>query len=264
MDEQLATEYYNAGLNYIKAGELDKALESLNKAISEYPDHVNSHNALGKIYRQKGELDKAKRCWRAALKIDPDNLTAKQSLEAAEEPAQIQLKALLWVAAVVVLVLAALLITNVIQFQRINRLKNDLELAEAKAPEPQELETRVDNETEQKDEQEQPVKPPEETITQPPSETKPPMQTSRSVPPTIAQRQPETKPPIQATRSVPPIVSPPIAKVYDQALTNCRSGWYDQAIEGFQKILEHSSAHDLKDNAQYWLAECYYAQKEYS
>jgi TolA-binding protein len=41
------------------------------------------------------------------------------------------------------------------------------------------------------------------------------------------------------------------------------SGRYSQAIESFQQILEYPQPHQLKDNAQYWLAECYYAQKKY-
>jgi len=235
MSEQLAVEYYNAGLNYTKSGELDKALDALNKAIAEDPKHVNSHNALGMVYRQKGELDEARRCWRAALRIEPENTTARQSLDAARGPAQIKIRALLWVAAVVVLVLAALIITNVIQFQRISSLEEELVLARSETPESQDSGLRAEDEK-------QPVKPPEEAIIQPP---------------------PEAESPIQATNSVPPIESLGIAEAYDQALANCRSGWYDQAIDGFEKMLEHPSPHDLKDNAQYWIGECYYAQGKY-
>ncbi len=242
MDEQLATEYYNAGLEYDKAGDLDKALEFLTRAIAEDPKHVNSHNALGRIYRQKGELDTAKKWWRAALKIDPYNVTARQCLEALKEPAQIQTKTLLWIAAVVALVLAALIITNVVLFQRVSELENELELARATAPEIQNSEFSTEDKTEQEEEQIQSAEPPEETIAQQPS---------------------QIKPPTRAARSLPPATTLRIMDIYDQALADCRSGWYDQAIEGFQRVLDHTSAHDLKDNAQYWLAECYYAQEEY-
>jgi TolA-binding protein len=44
---------------------------------------------------------------------------------------------------------------------------------------------------------------------------------------------------------------------------DCTSGRYDQAIEAFQQIVKYPSFHKLKDNAQYWLAERYYAQKEF-
>ena len=236
MSEQLAAEYYNAGLSYTKSGELDKAQEALNKAIAEDPKHVKSYNALGMVYRQQGELDEARKCWRAALKIEPNNTTARQSLEATRGPAQIPIKTLLWVAAVAALVLAALIITTVIQFQRITSLEKELELAKSETPESQDPEFVVE------DERKQPATPTEEAV---------------------IQSAPKTKPPIWTTNSISPTKSLGITEIYDQALVNCRSGWYDQAMEGFQKVLEHSSAHDLKDNAQYWLGECYYAQKEY-
>lgn len=243
MDEQLATEYYNEGLKYTSAGDLDKALESLTRAIAEDPKHVNSHNALGKVYRQKGELSEAKRCWRAALKIDPYNVTARQCLDAVREPTQIQVKALLWVAIVIALVLAALIITNVFWLRRINELEDELELVRATASESRDSGYSAEGKTEQKDEQKRPVKPPEKAITQQP---------------------PEIKPTVQVTHSVTPSTSLPIEEIYDQALSDCRAGWYDQAIEGFQRVLKHPSSHELKDNAQYWLGECYYSQKEFA
>lgn len=54
-----------------------------------------------------------------------------------------------------------------------------------------------------------------------------------------------------------------VTEAYSQALADCRSGHYDQAIEVFQQILRYSQPHQLMDNAQYWLGECYYAQKKY-
>lgn len=54
-----------------------------------------------------------------------------------------------------------------------------------------------------------------------------------------------------------------ISKIYDQAMEDCQSRRYDSAIEKFRRILEHPPFHDLKDNAQYWLAECYFAKGEY-
>ncbi len=54
-----------------------------------------------------------------------------------------------------------------------------------------------------------------------------------------------------------------VVEVYDQAITDCMSRKYDLAMKAFQQILEYPSSHDLKDNAQYWLAECYSAKGEY-
>ena len=54
-----------------------------------------------------------------------------------------------------------------------------------------------------------------------------------------------------------------VAEAYNRALSDCMSGQYNQAIEIFRQVLRYQQPHELKDNAQYWLAECYYAQKRY-
>ena len=38
---------------------------------------------------------------------------------------------------------------------------------------------------------------------------------------------------------------------------------YEPAIKGFQRLVKEDHTHDLADNAQYWLAECFYSQKDY-
>jgi len=50
---------------------------------------------------------------------------------------------------------------------------------------------------------------------------------------------------------------------YGNALNLFRSGQYDGAREGFQSYLERYPKSDLADNAQFWLGECYYAEKSY-
>lgn len=55
-----------------------------------------------------------------------------------------------------------------------------------------------------------------------------------------------------------------VAETYDHALANCKDGSYNLAASMFSRILEFPPSHPLKDNAQYWLAECYYAQDNYS
>jgi TolA-binding protein len=54
-----------------------------------------------------------------------------------------------------------------------------------------------------------------------------------------------------------------VTESYNQALAACMSGQYNQAIGAFRQVLQYPQPHQLKDNAQYWLAECYYAQKKY-
>ncbi|MFC1718436.1 excisionase family DNA-binding protein, partial [Candidatus Poribacteria bacterium] len=54
-----------------------------------------------------------------------------------------------------------------------------------------------------------------------------------------------------------------VVAAYDQAIADFMSRKYDLAFRAFQQILEYPSSHNLKDNAQYWLAECYSAMSEY-
>ena len=245
MNEQSITEYYNKGLEHTKAGNWDEAIDYLSKALAKDPKHVNSHNALGKVYHKKGDIGAARTCWRTALRIDPDNMTAKQCLEAAKEPVQIPIRKLLWVAVVVALVLAALIITNGIMFRRISSLETELKLARAAAIDDQDLESETQI-SELKTRQES---------QQAPSVESTPKATSK-LPPATESPAPKTPPAAPATSSE-------VIEIYAQALADCRTGWYKQAIQGFQKVLKYSPAHDLKDNAQYWLAESYYAQKDY-
>lgn len=50
---------------------------------------------------------------------------------------------------------------------------------------------------------------------------------------------------------------------YDNALQLFRSGQYDAAKDEFKSYLEGYPQSDLADNAQFWLGECYYAEKRY-
>ena len=50
---------------------------------------------------------------------------------------------------------------------------------------------------------------------------------------------------------------------YDNALQLFRNGQYDAARDGFESYLQKYPKSNLTDNAQFWLGECYYAQKRY-
>jgi tol-pal system protein YbgF len=50
---------------------------------------------------------------------------------------------------------------------------------------------------------------------------------------------------------------------YDNALHLFRNGQYDAARDGFESYLQKYPKSSLTDNAQFWLGECYYAQKRY-
>ena len=50
---------------------------------------------------------------------------------------------------------------------------------------------------------------------------------------------------------------------YDNALQLFRNGQYDAARDGFESYLQKYPKSSLTDNAQFWLGECYYAEKRY-
>ena len=50
---------------------------------------------------------------------------------------------------------------------------------------------------------------------------------------------------------------------YQRALDLFHKRWYLQAAALFKKLADSDRTHDLADNCQYWLGECYYAQKQY-
>jgi TolA-binding protein len=233
MNHQTVTEHYNKGLQYAKSRKWDEAMEFLGKAIAENPRHVNSHNVLGKVHIQKGEVNSARKCWQRVLRIDPDNITAMQCLaEAGKGFGQIQFRRLLW-PAVVVISIAALVITNYVLLRRIGDL--EIKLAKATADQLAGDTPALLDSTTQEIRQDESVRMSEETSTHRQAKVLLQLETDSQV-----------------------------TAAYDQALADCRSGHYSQAIEVFRQILMYSGSHDLKDNTQYWLAECYYAQREYA
>jgi tol-pal system protein YbgF len=53
-------------------------------------------------------------------------------------------------------------------------------------------------------------------------------------------------------------------RTYDQAYKDLTRGNYSLALLGFRDFLRRSPASDLADNAQYWIGECFYAQRDYN
>ncbi len=52
-------------------------------------------------------------------------------------------------------------------------------------------------------------------------------------------------------------------KAYKTAYEAMRAGQIDAALKQFRAFGEKFPRHDLSDNAQYWVGECYYARKEF-
>lgn len=66
----------NLGILYTRAGEVDKAVDALQKAVAIRPSDAQIHNQLGVAYRQQGKFDEALRAYNEALKLDPDHPSA--------------------------------------------------------------------------------------------------------------------------------------------------------------------------------------------
>ena len=60
-----------------------------------------------------------------------------------------------------------------------------------------------------------------------------------------------------------PSANPDDAPRYQAAFNLLKDGKYDKAIDAFQKFLSDFPASSLADNAQYWLGEAYYVNRNY-
>lgn len=58
--------------------------------------------------------------------------------------------------------------------------------------------------------------------------------------------------------------SPGAVALYRRSYDDLRAGRHDEAIRGFRGFLKAYPSHDLADNAQYWLGECFYDRKDFS
>ena len=52
-------------------------------------------------------------------------------------------------------------------------------------------------------------------------------------------------------------------KTYMASLGHFQSQNFPQAISGFEQLVSSDATNDLADNSQYWLAECFYSQKDF-
>jgi tol-pal system protein YbgF len=61
------------------------------------------------------------------------------------------------------------------------------------------------------------------------------------------------------------VASPEAAPLalYRRSLEHLRAARHDEAVAGFRDFIKQYPNHDYADNAQYWLAECFYDRKDY-
>tara|TARA_B100000242_G_scaffold285903_1_gene250865 strand:+ start:1618 stop:2439 length:822 start_codon:yes stop_codon:yes gene_type:complete len=63
--------------------------------------------------------------------------------------------------------------------------------------------------------------------------------------------------------SEPQFNSEQYKQTYMESLGYFQNQNYKSAILGFEKLVRSGATNDLADNSQYWLAECYYSQKDF-
>jgi tol-pal system protein YbgF len=85
-----------------------------------------------------------------------------------------------------------------------------------------------------------------------------------SVPPRPTEyRQPPALPAYGDSASGQILTPAQVKAIYDNAYLDLNRGNYSLALIGFQDYLNREPNSDLSDNAQYWIGECYYAQREF-
>lgn len=71
--------YVELGIEYMKLGKYDVALQNLNKAVEVDPSSSNAHNVLAVLYDQLGEKDAAGRHYQRAVNLAPNNSSAQNN-----------------------------------------------------------------------------------------------------------------------------------------------------------------------------------------
>jgi Flp pilus assembly protein TadD len=81
----------NLGSSLASSGQLEEALQILERLVRSRPDFAEAHNNLGLALAQSGRLPEAAEQCREALRIDPEFIQARRNLDVimlALEPGQ--------------------------------------------------------------------------------------------------------------------------------------------------------------------------------
>jgi tetratricopeptide (TPR) repeat protein len=72
--------HIDLGMAYARAGQLEQAEASLQKALALNPRHPVAHNELGMLYRKMGRFQEARQSYERALALYPDFHFARRNL----------------------------------------------------------------------------------------------------------------------------------------------------------------------------------------
>ncbi|MCK4264497.1 MAG: tetratricopeptide repeat protein, partial [Candidatus Aminicenantes bacterium] len=81
--------FFIMGKVYQNLGELNKAIEVFDKAISHYGLNINLLNSIGECYFQLGNLEEALAAWEKSLEVNPNQPQIKKNIEALKEKKRI-------------------------------------------------------------------------------------------------------------------------------------------------------------------------------
>lgn len=71
--------HINLGIAYVQVNDLEKAEESLRKALELNYMHPVARNEMGLVYRQSGRYEEARKLYESLLKMHPDFLPARKN-----------------------------------------------------------------------------------------------------------------------------------------------------------------------------------------
>ena len=77
--------FFIMGKAYQNTGELSKAIDVFDKAISHFGQNINLLNTLGECYFQLGSAEEALAAWEKSLEMKPNQPQIKKSVEALKE-----------------------------------------------------------------------------------------------------------------------------------------------------------------------------------
>ncbi len=234
---QNALNSYNEALTAAKAGRFDEAVDLLRAAISENPSHVNSHNVLGKVLIRTGAIKEAKDCWKTALTLESANRTARACLQSLKKRRlQKLVRYVAWMGGIVAL-FGVLMSTN----WSVRGIQT--EFSELVALLHEHLLSSEDS----------------TQVVPPASATTPIVPTGVPFDRTLA-RSPVRS---EVTLEPIPLRKEEVRTTYEAALRSYQSRKLMRAMGEFGEVLNFPHPHALKDNAQYWIGECWYEEGKY-
>ena len=77
---QTPEELYASGMQAVRQGKYQQAIQNLQRAVTVQPDYAKAHAALGTLYLQLGNFPASEKALTLALNINPDLLQAEANL----------------------------------------------------------------------------------------------------------------------------------------------------------------------------------------